>query len=246
MKMRLYYFIFCSLLTFSLSSIETKNIVKEKDNSFNLTSGITSYFTVYINWDDSVEIKIKMSRNYKGSNLELYYILDNSKYIDNSDLIFKESLDFSETYSSTQTILNSKIDNSFDKNYLILIITSNTNLEIIIYAKGKDETSENIKKIIYMAIFIPIGIILLIITISIICICSCCCCNKPKKVVYVGSPQYAPVQPLPPPQPLYVQPIAVQPLYPQQPPIQNNYQQYQEYIPPIQQQNNCPPMPPPQ
>jgi hypothetical protein len=227
--MKIYYFIFCSLLTFSLSSIEPKNIVQGKDNNFNLTSGITSYFTVYIDWDDSVDIKIKMSRDYKGSNLKLYYCLHNSKTIYESDLTFKKSLDFSETYSSTQTILNSEIDNSFVYNYLTLIITSNTNLDIIIYAKGKNETSENIKKIIYMAIFIPIGIILLIITICIICICCCSCCNKPKKVVYVGSPQYAPVQPLPPPQPLYAQPIAVQPLYPQQPPIQNNYQQNQAY-----------------
>ena len=222
--MKLYYFILYSFLTFSLGSY---TIEKEKEQTFQLISENTYFFTIDIRWDDSIEIKLKMSRNYDDSNLDdLYYCFHSFSSFDASDLQKKQILSVSKSYSSTQTILNSKIDTSYyHTDYLTLIITSNKNLSITIYAKGRSEAEEKTKQTIFLLLLIPIGCCIIIIIGSITGIYYCC---KPKKTVN-ASP--SPVQPA---QPLYPQPPNPQPLYPQQP----NYQPPQAYIPPPQQQYN--------
>ena len=219
--MKLYYFILYSLLAFSLGS---ETIVKEKEQTFQLTSGNTYFFTMDINGDDSIEIKLKMSRSYDDSNLDdLYYCFHTFSSFDAYDLQKKQILSVSKSSSSTQTILNSKIETrSHHFDYLTLIITSNKNLSITIYAKGTSEIEEKAKQTVLLLLLIPIGCCIIIIIGSITGIYYCC---KPKKTVNAS-------------------PSPVQPLYPQPPNSQQpNYQQPQAYIPPPQQQYNLQPMP---
>ena len=194
--MRLLYFILYSFLTFTLA---INFITLESGETYYLTSGIIYYFTITIDWFNSIEITLKMSKNYNISDLvDLNYSCHDYESLSENGLNEKQKLEVSESQSSTQTILNSKIDTSHHHNDLVtLIISSNKNLNITIYFKKNED--EEVDIISILILFIPIGFCIIIIIGSISGIYYCC---KRKKTVNAG-PSSA------------QQPLDPQPLYPQ-------------------------------
>ena len=157
--MKLYFFIIYTFLTICFATnIDAKNVTQGKDYKYSLTSGKIYYFTIYIISDDYVDIQLKMENIYSASVLVSYYYIHNIYSVSESELSSKKPLDPTETYSTTQNILKSTINNSDKEDYITLIIESNENLELIIYVKGRKKVMDDTIKIILMVIFIPLGV----------------------------------------------------------------------------------------